>query len=85
MTEKKRVLLHLGSLSSSKVIGEIEFVAVELGGHAVKITIDQKNRQVLLNALEQGDVSFSGMLPSILDYYSDESAHMPSVRRAFNE
>lgn len=76
MTEKKTVLLQLGSSKDSKVVGQIDFV-----GDAVRITLDQDHDGAgLIDALSKGRVEFGGRVPTILDYYSDKDSWLPGVR-----
>lgn len=71
MTEKKTVLLQLGSPRESNVVGELRFKKAEGSArYVVEIQLDQKTREELAAALLKGDVTFTGIVPSALDFYS---------------
>lgn len=78
MNEKKTVLLQLGSEQDSKVVGQVDIIK-ERDGYVVSITLDADYEK------EKGEIiRFAGRVPTILDFYSDASAWMPTVREALS-
>ena len=84
MSEKKTVLLQLGSAKDSKTVGEIVIVK-ERDGFVVSIELDADyDGSGLSENLGRGSVKFAGRVPTILDFYSDPQTWLPQVREALS-
>lgn len=73
MSEMKTVLLQLGTPKQSDVVGELRFQKFgQANRYVVEIQLDQNAREELSAALLKGDVTLTGIVPSVLDFYTIE-------------